>query len=319
MKTGMQNSSVPRSAVAACLLLAGLHVSGASGQEGVYELRCRGGGDGFGIGSPGPFPPDGGPGTLLVVSLDFSPGPRAVGVNGLGLDPGTCAWIDRPVNAAEPRRIHFEVPARAQDPASTPDLSPTAAERYADARTIAAYLSQPHHYWSFFVHNTNRGYFQTIRHRFWRAGTVPPRWTVEAGHSGGIAGAGIRVTATADGQVIVEKTGQTRARCTAKLLPGDRKDLENAVAQARVEAWQPKYVAAGNPHGCCDMFQSSLRMQQESPDSRRTDHATTWNSDSGNRVPPDATYLFKVVLGLRKVCQMDFASASTRAPRTSVE
>ncbi len=144
----------------------------------VYELRCRGGKTAI----PIMFEQvgerrDAATGELLVtLSLGFrGEHERAAGADSAGLSHGSCSWIDRPLNSAEAgTNIRFETAANAQLKqklhGSPVDTSPTAAERYPDARTIPVYMEDPNHYWSFFVNNSGQGYFQAKSHKAWRKG-----------------------------------------------------------------------------------------------------------------------------------------------------
>ncbi len=143
---------------AACLWPCGIR---AQVQPDTYELRCRGGGMGIPVkvieirGLPQRPETN-----TALMTLTFVPGPYGAGVDGSGLVPGTCAWLDRPVNDREPREIRFEtstingyVPA----PGSFPD---------------ASYISDPERFWSFRVYNTNQGFFRAVAHQPWtRTGT----------------------------------------------------------------------------------------------------------------------------------------------------
>jgi hypothetical protein len=91
----------------------------------------------------------------------------------------SCTWLSKiygipyePLSRGEPRLIHFETSENAQlrqQLHGTPlDTSPTAAERFPDAQSIPAYMKDPNHYWTFFVVNTNQGYFQATEHHYWK-------------------------------------------------------------------------------------------------------------------------------------------------------
>lgn len=115
-------------AILSLLLVSG---AGPKVQAQGYELRCRGKSGAFAIDELYPN----------AFSLRFTASSRAAGAGNEGLDPGTCAWIDRQVNSAEPLQIHF----RAQPFQTT---------------LIGEQLKDPNNYWSFVVINTNRGYFE---------------------------------------------------------------------------------------------------------------------------------------------------------------
>lgn len=130
-----------------------------------YELRCRGGDGAFHwrVLDLAPHKPHG-----LTLRLRFVRSERAAGAASEGLEQGTCSWIDRPINDAEPLEIQFETVAPAPESREAGQSASEAAERSPDADSIPAYLRDPAHYWSFFVHNTNEGYFITTRHQPWK-------------------------------------------------------------------------------------------------------------------------------------------------------
>jgi hypothetical protein len=268
----------------------------------VYELRCRGGGDGFEFANLGLEPRASGEEAFVLLSLAFTPGPAGAGPNAQGLRPGTCAWIDRAVNHAEPAAIQFTTPAYGQLKQKTLDTSLTAAERYPDVQSIAHYLADPNHYWSFFAYNTNRGYLLAARHRFWKADAIAAKaWKVEAAVSGGIEGATTSVTVTADGQVVMDSP-RLGIHCSQQMSPADLHALDEVVSKARPASWLPKYALPKNPNGCCDMFQMLLRLERQDAQGSRTQHSTYWYTDSDDRVPADIQQLFASAFGARKVC-----------------
>ncbi len=112
------------------------------------ELRCRGGGE---------------PNVKLFVfdqisdgrlSMSFDSSSKPAGVDGTGLEPGTCSWIDRTLKDDEWRQIQFVVTGN-------------------QAQAIPSLLNDRNNYWSFFVVNTDRGYFEAKRHQAWTAETKP--------------------------------------------------------------------------------------------------------------------------------------------------
>jgi hypothetical protein len=71
-----------------------------------YPIKCRSGGlSSFTLSVTG------------ALRIAFQKAPAAAGPNGVGLLPGQCAWVDRPVNANEPSHLsiptgpHFKVGA----------------------------------------------------------------------------------------------------------------------------------------------------------------------------------------------------------------
>jgi hypothetical protein len=135
-----------------CALLLGAFAilavsSPASAQEGT-ELRCRGGEDALV--------------KLFVIdrldantlSLNFNASQTPAGADGSGLEPGTCSWPDRTLKDDESRQIHFRVTE-------------------AQADSIPSYLRNPANYWSFFVVNTDKGFFDAKYHQAWSRATNP--------------------------------------------------------------------------------------------------------------------------------------------------
>jgi len=106
----------------------------------------------------------------MLLAFGWSAGPA--GADGKGLEPATCTWVDRPHSATEPPAVEFETSANAQLKqtlhGSQVDRSPTAAVNYPDAHTIPAYLTNPNHYWSFFVRKDPMdGRYVAAYHRHW--------------------------------------------------------------------------------------------------------------------------------------------------------
>ena len=111
--------------------------------------------------------------TLVTYEIAFSPGTQAAGLRGEGLQPGNCAFGDRPIPGSGPYRIRFETVANAQLKqslhGSTVDRSSSAAESYPDVNTIPVYLKGENHYWNFAgVADSGRGYFVASGHAFWK-------------------------------------------------------------------------------------------------------------------------------------------------------
>jgi hypothetical protein len=114
-----------------------------------YPLSCRGGAQ---LVLDTMIPPsDTGKGVSL--SLTFAASPTAAGAEGQGLQPSTCAWVDRPLNAAEPRQIRVTV----HDTDSAPRLT---------VRDTGVY-------WSFLAYNSDSGHFTGVGHRHWDAASAP--------------------------------------------------------------------------------------------------------------------------------------------------
>lgn len=140
------------------------------------EIRCRGyrggGGGGFVFKTIATRKSVTGE-TIVTVEMAFTPSLAAAGADGRGLrNPGECAFSDRPIRNQEPFRVRFDAVAdgqiRQRQHGSKVDDSPIAAERFPDAANIPPYLQDPKHYWSFFITNSNQGYFLATYHRYWR-------------------------------------------------------------------------------------------------------------------------------------------------------
>ena len=86
--------------------------------------------------------------------MTFTPAASAALSNGTGLAQGTCAWVDRPLNAQEPAAVWF-----------TQLLSDT-------ARPPQEALRDPGSYWRFMVHNTGQGYLESDWHGAWTRETA---------------------------------------------------------------------------------------------------------------------------------------------------
>jgi hypothetical protein len=114
-----------------------------------YPLNCRGGERLVfdTIGSPYDT------GTALRLSLAFTASPTAAGPEGQGLQPSTCAWVDRPVNDREPRQIRVTI--------HISDSTPRATVRDTGV------------YWSFLAHNSDSGHITAVGYRHWRASSPP--------------------------------------------------------------------------------------------------------------------------------------------------
>jgi hypothetical protein len=140
------------------------------------EIRCRGfskpGGGNFVFFTINSRPSSTGE-TLVTYEIAFSPSWRAAGARGEGLDPGTCAYADRPIAASGPYRIRFETVANAQLKqalhGSPVDNSSTAAESYPDVNTIPVYLKGDNHYWSFGgITDSRQGHFVAGGNGYWK-------------------------------------------------------------------------------------------------------------------------------------------------------
>lgn len=106
--------------------------------------------------------------TLLVIPdsgrarlmLTFAANATASGVEGQGLEPGSCAWVDRPLADAEPRRIQFAL--------GTTDSAPAQTVRDSGM------------YWGFLAYNSDSGYISGVGYRHWHASSPPQTYTPAA-------------------------------------------------------------------------------------------------------------------------------------------
>lgn len=94
---------------------------------------------------------------------------------GRNLQPGQCAFAERALRTDEPYEIIQEIVSSGQLKealhGSTVDTSPTAAERFPDAKNVPQYLSDAKHYWSFFVRQNGplpSGRFESSYSRYWK-------------------------------------------------------------------------------------------------------------------------------------------------------
>ena len=98
--------------------------------------------------------------TLLVIPdsgrvrlmLTFAANAAASGLEGQGLEPGSCAWVDRPLTDAEPRRIQFTISMTDSAPAQT--------------------VRDTGMYWGFLAYNSDSGYMSGVGYRHWGAETL---------------------------------------------------------------------------------------------------------------------------------------------------
>ena len=241
------------------------------------ELRCRGGASGL------MFTRGASAGTNLVqMTLAYRVSANVPGATGRGLEPGSCAWVERAGIAREPARVDFVTAGNAQlkqiQSGGTVDRTPTAAERYPDANTIPIYLTDPSRFWTFTVTvgapTTAKG------HAAWlldmNAISAGPRSTQPTSVSGPIAGTGkfepgkmgtasvltifdirkVQASATLDGAV-VRFEAATGSRPTVLVSttpptgqPGSYRfagsPLQLAVGGSALSAGMERYAAASN-------------------------------------------------------------------------
>jgi hypothetical protein len=280
--------------------------------SGAYQLLCRGGA-GFEFRSLGFRQVPAGSQVRVAVALTFAANAAAAGRKGERLEPGTCAWNDRPLGAAEPREVRFIAAAYLQLGIGPIDMSPTAAERHPDVPSIIAYLANPTHFWSFTAFNTNSGYFDTTAHGYSKdfsaaqpsapEPAVPStaRWLARAAIGGGIDGGSIRVEIDGDGHLQVNNT-RRKMRCTATVDLSVVHQVEAAIARSRPDTWLDSYALKTNRNGCCDQLGASVHLEQEDSNGKRRTYETHWFSDSVTRVPGGVSTLFDVIWGASTAC-----------------
>ena len=141
------------------------------------ELRCRGGATlrfNTGAGRTN----SSGEQTMIMM-VKFQPAALPADAFGRNLQPGQCAFPERTVRADEPYDIIQEIvyfgQSRQASHGSTVDSSLTAAERFPDAQNVPKYLSNPKHYWSFYVRQNAplpNGLFEASNGKHWKP--APP-------------------------------------------------------------------------------------------------------------------------------------------------
>ncbi|MDX6446270.1 MAG: hypothetical protein QOH71_3344 [Blastocatellia bacterium] len=143
------------------------------------ELRCRGGELRFVVVN-GRTTSSGE--QTMYMTVDFKHAGQPAGLVGRSLQPGECAFVDRALRSDEPDQIIQEIVSFGQLKeklhGSTVDSSPTAAERFPDAKNVPQYLSDARHYWTFFVRQNGplpAGRFESSFSRYWKPGIDPVR------------------------------------------------------------------------------------------------------------------------------------------------
>lgn len=136
------------------------------------EIRCRGNKEGkliFETLNPQPS-------EVVTMALTHLGGAVAAGTLGVGLRPGNCAWVDRPLSGNQPLKIRFKIAYYGQLKqtlhGTAIDRSPTAAERFPDSLNIADYLKDENHYWRFFIKDSGQDYLEATYNQYWRPPTV---------------------------------------------------------------------------------------------------------------------------------------------------
>jgi hypothetical protein len=139
------------------------------------ELRCRGGAGLQFVVVDGRTTSTGD--RTEYMTVDFQPAQQPAGSLGRNLQPGQCAFADRALRADEPTEIIQEIISFGQLKeklhGSAVDNSPTAAERFPDAKNVPSYLGDARHYWSFYVRQNAplpSGRFESSYSRYWKPG-----------------------------------------------------------------------------------------------------------------------------------------------------
>jgi hypothetical protein len=280
--------------------------------ERVVQLQCRGGA-GYEFSSLGLKAAAQGD-ARVAVAMVFAASDRAAGARNETLQPGTCAPSDRPLAQAEPRELHFITAAFAQPFAGPIDISARSAERRPDVRSIAEYLKDPAHYWTFTASDTHHGYFDVTLHEFWIDRSAPPpmsppppaplavaRWLLRVSISGGIAGSQREVSINGEGRLQLRGSGTFgNVNCTATIGSVELQRIEAAFARAHPDRWPKAYPMKGN--GCCDQLQYVLHLDREDDHGQRTGHETSWISENASIVPEAVSALFTLAYESRHAC-----------------
>jgi hypothetical protein len=85
-------------------------------------------------------------------------------------------------------------------------------------------------------------------------------WSIELTSSGGFDGRGYGgLTLTSDGTLVITlRDGKTS--CRYALTADELRAVDELVTRADATNWVASYALASNPHGCCDMFQTNLKL-----------------------------------------------------------
>src|SRR5688572_6068753 len=112
----------------------------AEGQGG-KELRCRGRGGAYTVDRL-----QGG-----MVSMRFTASPRPAGADGAGLEPGTCAFVDRVIESAEPLQVRFSASS-------------------AQLKSLTQELDDPYANWCFVVADRPKAFFKAAEQKLCTCG-----------------------------------------------------------------------------------------------------------------------------------------------------
>lgn len=251
----------------------------------------------------------------VAVAMTFAANAREAGQSNEYLQPGTCAAADRALAATEPREVRFIAAAFAQPYVGPIDVTPKSAEHHPDVRSIADYLDDAAHYWTFHAVDTHHGYFDATTHEDWIDRSAPPRrpdsqeqpriarWLVTVKMAGGIAGSRREVSLNGDGRLLSSGSGTSgQVRCAVQLPAPDVQHIEAAIARSHPEAWRPQYVPKNNPGGCCDQLRYVVHLEQEDEHGQRSSRETFWFDQSAADVPAAISALFKLVYQATHAC-----------------
>ncbi len=120
--------------------------AGLAAQSAGRPLTCRGG--------PGlVFDTLAAAGDRVWLSLVFTASAGKAGLEGQGLEPGECGWVERTFGDREPRRIHLSIGA-----------SDTTPRQSLLDRAV---------YWGFLANPTDSGYIKPAGYRHWHASSPP--------------------------------------------------------------------------------------------------------------------------------------------------
>jgi len=103
-------------------------------------------------------------GARAQLSLVFTASAGPAGLEGQGLEPGQCGWVERPFGEREPRRIHLSIAAS--------DTTPQRSMLDGDI------------YWGFLAYPTDSGYINAAGYRHWHASSPPAPSTPPAAVAG---------------------------------------------------------------------------------------------------------------------------------------
>jgi hypothetical protein len=100
-----------------------------------------------------------------MLGLFFKKAPSAAGQDGRKLPPGTCAWVDRPLSAAEPDILAQDLPAgmRYRVDYDHPNGHVIHFRPHDGTHGWVDDLHDPNKRWTFYAFNTNQGELKVTR------------------------------------------------------------------------------------------------------------------------------------------------------------